>query len=112
MAKKPPGVPRPVKTTEHVLRFGTRSAETGWRDVVATQKNAAVDAWDRLTTEPRTSNPRCHQLRGELATIVRDGVEHDRWQYELTGGARIWYYVEERTVVVIDVFTAHPNQTK
>ncbi|WP_245186125.1 hypothetical protein [Frigoribacterium sp. PvP032] len=50
-----------------------------------------------------------------MATIVRDGVEHDRWQYELTGGARIWYYVEQRTVVVIvviDVFTAHPNQTK
>jgi hypothetical protein len=27
-------------------------------------------------------------------------------------GARIWFYVEGRTVKIVNVFTNHPNQTK
>jgi len=52
-------------------------------------------------------------MRGELATVVtRDGRAHERWQHELAGGARIWFYVDQNTVHLVDVFTAHPNQTK
>lgn len=109
--KKVP-VSRPLKSSEFVIEHSTSQAATGWRDIVATQNSSAVDAWDRLTKAPNQSDPRRHQLKGHLATIVRDGVAHDQWQYELSGGARIWFYVDGRTVKIVNVFTKHPNQTK
>ena len=105
-------VARPLRSSEFAIEHVTSQAATGWRDIVATQKSSAADAWDRLTKAPNQSDPRCHQLKGQLATIVRDGVEHDQWQYELSGGARLWFYVEGRTVKIVNVFTKHPNQTK
>jgi hypothetical protein len=72
--------PRPLKSSEFAVELVTSQAATGWRDIVATQKSAAADAWDRLTKAPNHSDPKCHQLKGQLATIVRDGVEHDQWQ--------------------------------
>lgn len=107
-------VPRPLKSTEYTIEFGSRDAEKGWRDLLATQRNALVDAWDRLTQRPLHEDPRYHQLKGELAHVHRDGKSHDQRQCELTGGARIWFYVDLGTkrVVLVRVFTAHPNQTK
>ena len=112
MVKKKGSVPRPVKTSEFVIQLATIGAEGGWRDICATQKNAVADAWDRLTKTPLQSDTKCHQLKGELATFDRAGIKHARWQYELTGGARIWFYVDGRTVNIVEVFTHHPNQTK
>jgi hypothetical protein len=107
-------VERPVKTTEFRIEFGTREAASGWRDLLATKRNALVAAWDALTADPLRNDPTCHQLKGRLALVERGGVEHAQRQYELPGGARLWYFVlePERRVVVIRAFTAHPNQTK
>ncbi|WP_342664743.1 hypothetical protein [Microbacterium luticocti] len=44
--------------------------------------------------------------------ITRGGQSHERWQYELSGGARIWYFVVNRVVHLEQVHTRHPNQTK
>lgn len=92
--------------------FATASAEKGWRDVRATQLNAVVDAWDRLTRDPTSIDGTCHPLKGDLALVTRDGKAHDQWQYELKNGARIWFYVEANMVCLVAVHTAHPNQTK
>lgn len=64
MARRRGGVPRPIRSTEYTIVFGTRGAEQGWRDVVAVQRNAVVAAWDRLTTDPLTEDLSCHALRG------------------------------------------------
>jgi len=50
-------------------------------------------------------------MRGELATLTHEGCTHERWQHELPGGTRIWFYVDDGTVHLVDVFTAHPNRT-
>ncbi len=105
-------VPRPIKSSEYEVVHDSSQAANGWVDIVATQKNSAADAWDRLTKDPHKSDPQCHQLKGDLSKIVRDGKSHDQWQYELSGGARLWFYVEGKTVKIVRVFTAHPNQTK
>ena len=105
-------VSRPLKSTEFVIEHATSQAAAGWRDIVATQKSSAADAWDRLTKAPNQSDPKCHQLKGQLATVVRDGTAHDQWKYELSGGARIWFYIDGKTVKIVNVFTKHPNQTK
>jgi hypothetical protein len=48
------------------------------------------------------------------APIVRAGKSFERWQLKLsaTDGSRIWYYVEDQSVFIEKIFTAHPNQTK
>ncbi|PCN47343.1 hypothetical protein Csp2054_12885 [Curtobacterium sp. 'Ferrero'] len=107
-------VPRPVRTTEYSIVFLTRPAETGWRDLVATQRNAVAAAWDRLTVDPLTEDLACHALRGELGRVTHSGREWTRRQIELRRGARVWFTVDEemRTVHLLDVHTHHPNATK
>lgn len=105
---------RPVRTTEYTIVFGTRSAEQGWRDLVATQRNAVAGAWDRLTSDPVTEDLACHALRGELGVVTHSGRDWVRRQFELKRGARLWYTVDEatRTVHLLAVHTHHPNATK
>jgi len=112
-------VGRPTKKIEYVIVFASRNAAKGWQDLRATQLNALVDAWDFLTRTPSELSEKCHPLKGDLARVARDGTEHQRWQLELSRGARIWYYVTSSTdhrsagtVHLIDVHTRHPNQTK
>lgn len=45
-------VRRPLKRAEYGIRFITRQAEKGWKDGLATYRNAIVDAWDRLSIDP------------------------------------------------------------
>ncbi|MCH9816766.1 MAG: hypothetical protein K0U64_10030 [Actinomycetia bacterium] len=111
-------VHRPVKRSEYVIRFGSNNAANGWRDLVATKRNAMADAWDWLTQTPRVITEKCYPLKGDLRTVVRDTRTYVQWQYKVPGGARIWYYVVEATskqageVVLIRVATSHPNETK
>lgn len=112
MSTREKAVPRPTKKAEYTIVFATRSAQAGWRDVLATQRNSVVDAWDFLTRRPLDSTPNNYQLKGELATVTHSGKTHGRWQHKLTGGARIWFYVESQHVYLIDVRTRHPNETK
>ncbi len=109
---------RPLKRAEYQIRCATREAEKGWQDLTATARNAAVEAWDFLTNTPRDSSERCHHLRGDLASVQIEGVTLERWQYEVTGGGRIWFAVgaspDRRTagvVFLVRVATGHPNET-
>lgn len=105
-------VPRPQKKAEYELRFATSHAREGWKDLCATQRNKMADAWDFLTRHPLERVPTNHPLKGELGTVLRDGRAFEQWQHELSGGARIWFYVEDRVVHLVKVHTAHPNETK
>lgn len=112
MSQRAQAVPRPIKKGEFTIVFATRHAEVGWRDLLATQRNATVDAWDFLTRSPDARTPINYRLKGDLATVVHGGTTHDRWQHKLSGGARIWFYVDDRNVYLVDVHTQHPNATK
>ncbi|MGL4176278.1 MAG: hypothetical protein ACRCSN_09385 [Dermatophilaceae bacterium] len=112
MSRRDQAVPRPTKKAEFTIVFATREAQVGWRDVLATQRNAVADAWDFLTRHPDRMTPTNYRLKGDLATVTRAGRAHDRWQHKLAGGARIWFYVDGQTVHLIDVHTRHPNETK
>ncbi|MGL5866546.1 MAG: hypothetical protein ACRCYX_11890, partial [Dermatophilaceae bacterium] len=105
-------VPRPTKKAEFTIVHATREAQVGWRDVLATQRNAVADAWDFITRHPDQARPTNYRLRGGLATVTHAGTAHARWQHKLAGGARIWFYVDGQTVHLIDVHTRHPNETK
>ncbi|HET9876083.1 MAG TPA: hypothetical protein VFQ37_09990 [Mycobacterium sp.] len=118
MPKRQQPVPRPLKRAEYELRHATREAEKGWTDLLATARNAAVEAWDFLTKTPLDRCDRCHPLKGDLATVTVQGVTLSRWQYEVTRGGRIWYAVggtvdkhTAGTVFLVRVTTGHPNAT-
>lgn len=112
MAKKSATIARPVRTTEFAIIPSTTAAHRGWIDLAGTKRNALVDAWDALTRDPLDRSPSMHPLRGSLQCVMRDGVAHEQWQLELPGGARIWYYVDDRVVHLVQVHTHHPNATK
>lgn len=114
MAGKGELVPRPPKRTEYEIRFATANARKAWQDLAAAIRNPLVDTWDFLTRTPLAKVPTNYPLKGELGTITRAGKSHERWQHKPTkqGDARIWFYVEDRTVYLEQVHTSHPNETK
>lgn len=107
-------VPRPARKSEFTIRFATREAKVGWRDLSAVRRNALVDAWEFLTRNPLERTALNGPLRDELGTIIRSGESHEVWQLKLNqrDGARIWFYVAGNVVHLEQVFTAHPNATK
>jgi hypothetical protein len=105
-------VHRPLRRNEYEIVFGTSNSRKGWIDVLAVQRNSVVQAWERLTADPLADDPTCHGMKGDLEFVTHKGTKHRRRQYELANGARIWFYVDGRSVVLIDVHTHHPNATK
>lgn len=115
-------VRRPLKRVEYGLVFITSQAEKGWRDALAVYRNPIVDAWDRLSVEPtREDGDRVYRLKGDLGLGNYQGRTFDRYQYKFPGGGRIWYFVDKSAdrkpkaagyVLIEDVQTAHPNETK
>ncbi|BBY96502.1 hypothetical protein MGALJ_61710 (plasmid) [Mycobacterium gallinarum] len=107
-------VPRPPKKMEYEIRFATTNARKGWQDLAATIRNPLAEAWDFLTRTPLAKTPSNYPLRGELGTITRGDKVHERWQHKPTikGTARIWFFVDGRTVYLEQVHTSHPNETK
>ena len=60
-------VSRPLRKVEYEIVHISRQAEKGWRDALATHRNAVVEAWERLTTEPtREDGERVYRLKGAL----------------------------------------------
>ena len=113
-AKRGELVPRPPKKIEYEIRYATTDAAKGWQDLAATIRNPLAEAWDFLTRTPLAKTPTNYPLRGELGTITRGEKTHERWQHKptLKGTARIWFFVEDRTVYLEQVHTSHPNETK
>lgn len=107
-------VERPTKRNEYEIRYASRDAEKGWRDLVSTIRGPMADAWDFLTRTPLAKTPTNLPLKGQLGKITRDGRQHDRWQHKPTakGDARIGFWVNGQTVYLEQVHTRHPNQTK
>ena len=94
MSKKDELVQRPLRRTEYRLEFHSHEAGKGWRDIQATAHNATVDAWDRLTRSPlEEDSARQYRLKGDYACIQYGGKTYVRWQYKITNGGRIWYFV-------------------
>ena len=72
-------------------------------------------AWTDITANPRSmANPhRQHQLKAGLRAVKFGETELDQWQYEVTGGGRIWYAIDDetRTIWITKAATGHPGVT-
>ncbi|NKQ57491.1 hypothetical protein HFP15_31970 [Amycolatopsis sp. K13G38] len=106
----------PPTANEWAIRYATTAAIAGWKELEATASGNLRRAWEAMRNNPAPGSPtgRHHQLKGSLATGTHRGRVLPRWQIEVTGGARIWYLVDEdhRTVWVQHAAVGHPKQTE
>jgi hypothetical protein len=98
-----------------MVRVIDKKAARGWIDLLVQAAKNLDRAWVAITADPRCRDDlsRQHRLKYDLGTIVVDGVEMEQWQYEVTGGGRIWYAIddERRTIWITQAGTGHPKKT-
>jgi hypothetical protein len=106
--------PPPVGT-EYDLRFANSQAANGWENLARQVAANLRRAHDAIRTNPRASNApeRHHRLKGSLSSGAWKGQTYERWQYEVTGGGRIWYLIDDhrRTAWITYAGTGHPRET-
>lgn len=100
------------------FRYGTNDAITGWKNLCAQAPENTEKAWLEIRTNPgpRPPSSRHHQLKGDLSTAQRRGSDQQlpQWQYEVTGGGRIWYLIDAdaHTIWLVTATTGHPKLTE
>lgn len=115
MAKRNERVAPPALAGEWELRFGTTEAANGWEDLCSQAPGPTREAWETIGRDPRdrTRPHRQHQLRDKLANREVKGLVLEQWQFEPTGGGRIWYCPDDskRIVWLVAATSGHPRRT-
>ena len=95
-------------------RFANNTAAKSWEQLSATAPNSIRAAWENITENPRRWDKRQKPLQHELASATANGMELPQWQYEVTGGGRIWYCTDDdkKTVWLTAVHIGHPKATE
>lgn len=105
----------PPLPTEYDLRFASTEAANGWELLGRHASGNLRRAFDRIRSAPRAADKpdRQHRLKGQLGTAIFKGQCLERWQYEATGGGRIWYLIDDKDQTVWLTFagTGHPKAT-
>lgn len=105
----------PPAATEYDLRFADTAAVKGWDELERQAGGNLRRAWEDIRADPRSrANPsRQHRLKGELGQGSWKGVACERWQYEVTGGGRLWYLIDDEARIAWLVYagTGHPKAT-
>jgi hypothetical protein len=108
-------VPPPARAIEWELRFATSDAAKGWEELCRQASGSTRTAFDalRATPSPSPQTDRQHRLKRDLAWGAHNGKRLEQWQYEVTGGGRIWYLIdpEARTVWLVVAGPGHPKAT-
>jgi hypothetical protein len=100
--------PKPWKVRAANLAVGK-----GWDQLKAQAESNLDAAWVAMTSEPRRTDQRQHQLKGSLGEVSVGGVKLDQWQIEVTSAGRVFYAIddENRTLWVTEATTGHPKST-
>lgn len=114
MPKRRERVAPPPAKDDWDFRFGTSEAAKGWERVCAAAPGSARVAWEKLTSDPRERTDRQHPLKGTLGTRTVNGEDMEQWQYEVTGGGRLWYCIDgkKRIVWLTGAMPGHPKATE
>jgi hypothetical protein len=113
--KRKDRVAPPAVADEWDVRFGETAAAKGWDDLCQQATGNTRIAYEQMRSEPRPLEDSRHmRLRGSLSTRTFDGRDLEQWQIEVTGGARIWYLVDDdkHTVWVVHAAAGHPKATE
>jgi hypothetical protein len=104
--------PRPG---EYDLRLANSESAKGWDHLCRQVPASTRTAYDAIRANPCPvpETPRHHRLKSALAWGTHNSRVLEQWQYEVTGGGRIWYLVDRdaRTVWLTYAGTGHPKAT-
>jgi hypothetical protein len=95
------------------VKAADRRAFLGWQQLFSQAPEGADRAWVDITSDPRRTTERQHQLRGTLGEVSVKGMKLDQWQVEPTGSGRVWYAVDDdnRTLWITQAGPGHPKET-
>lgn len=103
----------PPREGEWALFFHDADAAEGWEDLCKQARGATRAAWEALTRAPldRSNPSRQTRLRFDLGKRTIGGKDLEQWQYEVTGGGRIWYCPDpdKRVVLITHAGVGHPK---
>jgi hypothetical protein len=106
----------PPAGAEYDLRFASNQAAEGWEQLGRQASGNLRRAFDAIREDPRSRSilERHHRLKGDLGTALWKGESLELWQYEVTGGGRIWYMIDDarRTAWITYAGTGHPEATE
>src|SRR5262252_6292863 len=85
-------IPRP---RPWLVRAADRQAHKGWQHLLSSATDNLDRAWVAITSDPRNTDQRQHQLKGELGLVKVAGISLEQWQFEVTGSGRIWYAIDD-----------------
>ncbi len=125
-------IARPSRTDEREIVAADKGVAEDWERFAAMMPNALTVAYDQLSGNPTEFSSRQKKLEGKTwGTGVYEGRTFDRWQYEVTGGGRIFYFVDDpagggtsktagkgrgpkpkRRVIIEAVHPGHPKGTE
>ena len=97
-----------------VLIAMSKKVADGWTELSQQAPSSLDEAWVAITGAPRRVTERQHRLRGALATHHLGGVDLEVWQYEVTGGGRVWYLIDDasKTLWLHTASCGHPKSTE
>lgn len=112
--KKGGRVPQPSDPGDWTLRFLKSSVSDDWDKLCAQEVGAASASYDHMAKMPRARGARCTRLAGAMESKLVDGKTLERWQFEMTGGGRIFYLLDDdRKIVWVEaIHFGHPKQTE
>lgn len=91
-------LPRPPRTDEWEIVAADKGVADVWARWAAQEPNALAVAYDQLSKDPTVLSPRQKRLEGATwGTGTFEGQPYTRWQYEVTAGGRIFYFVDDPT---------------
>jgi hypothetical protein len=115
-AKRGDPVAPPPGKDEYQIRYDSRTAAEGWRELGSKAPGNTARAWQAMRTNPspHPETERHHRLKGPLATVPYKGANLPQWQVEVTGAGRIWFLIDEphKTVWLIKASVGHPKETE
>ncbi len=114
-AKRGDRVTVPPPSEEWDIRFGTGDAANGWEELCRLALANTRRCLEILRADPRSGggHDRQHRLRGDLGTHRHNGRDLEQWEYEVTGGGRVRYVIDDagRTVWLVYASPRHPKDT-
>lgn len=91
-------IARPARTDEWEVVAADKGVADDWERWAKQEPNALAAAYDQLATHPTQFSSRQRRLEGNTyGTGSYEGKGFDRWQYEVTAGGRIFYFVDDPT---------------
>lgn len=89
---------RPARTDEWEIVGADKGVVVAWDRWAAQEPNAPSTAYHQLARNPTEHSSRQTKLEGKTWGVgTYEGRSFDRWQYEVTSGGRIFYFVDDPT---------------